>query len=45
VHRLVRRLGIDSDADVDAAVEDLLDAREAVDTPDSATVCGRAANA
>ena len=45
VHRLVRRLGLDPGADVDAVASDLLNAADAVDTPESATVCRRAAAA
>jgi ATP-dependent helicase/nuclease subunit A len=45
VHRLVRRFGLDSDADADGAVLDLLHTGETVDIPEGATVCRRAANA
>jgi ATP-dependent helicase/nuclease subunit A len=45
VHRLVRRFGLEPSADVDAAAPDLLNAWEAVDTPDSAAVCRSAASA
>ena len=45
VHRLVRRFGLDSTADVDAAAVDLLEPGEIVDIPESATVCAQAANA
>jgi len=45
VHRLVRRFGLDSTADVDPAADDLLSSWEAVDIQESAAVCRRAANA
>jgi ATP-dependent helicase/nuclease subunit A len=45
VHRLVRRFGLAPAADIDAAVPGLLNAREAVDIPESEAVCRDAANA
>jgi len=45
VHRLVRRLGLNPEIDVDSTASDLLKATEAVDISDSETVCRNAANA
>jgi ATP-dependent helicase/nuclease subunit A len=45
VHRLVRRFGVDPDADADGAVLHLLHPHEAVDIEDRATLCRDAAKA
>jgi ATP-dependent exoDNAse (exonuclease V) beta subunit len=45
VHRLVRRFGLDPEADVESAAPHLLNAAEAVDISESETLCLNAANA